>query len=312
MSTRPMPVCAIGWVGVYRASRQRWASRMWRAAHQTRPRRAAVATAAWDAACTATCKTSRAAAPTAAAPQEPAAASRLPDCAPLSPPSLLSAVSMVAGDMRTPSSATGSPASNSMSTYVGLPGAASGDTERVNMLSSASTHGSSRALLERGTHAAGVRASLGGGWGGTAAQLPPRARSSAPCRPRRHALPCLDPGGRPSHPRHCRCRYSCCRAALHCARLCCAAMQIPPLLPLHAVCCSSCCCCCARSPLVRDVQQVGIHGEGGLAALAGGDLDAPGLGVGDELGPRVEVPLTPGGNDLDVGLQAVVPARVGA
>lgn len=302
MSTRPMPARVIGRVGVCRASRQRWASRVRRATHQARPRRAAVAAAAWNAACTTTRKTSRAAAPTAPAPQEPAAASRLPACAPLSPPSLLRAVSMVAGDMRTPSSATGSPASNSMSTYVGFPGAASGDTERVNMLSSASTHGSSRALLERGTHGAGVRASLGGGCGGAGAQQPPRTRSSAPCRPRRHALPCLDPGGRPSHPRHCRCRYSCCRAAL----------QIPPLLPLHAVCCSSSCCCCARSPLVRDVQQVGIHGEGGLATLAGGDLDAPGLGVGDELGPRVEVPLTPGGDDLDVGLQAVVPARVSA
>mmetsp|Transcript_16413 Transcript_16413/g.51001 ORF Transcript_16413/g.51001 Transcript_16413/m.51001 type:complete len:221 (+) Transcript_16413:211-873(+) len=65
---------------------------------------------------------------------------------PLSPPNLLSAASMLAGLSFSPSIATGSPASNSMSTYVGSSGAFSGDTDRVNMASSASTHGSSSAL----------------------------------------------------------------------------------------------------------------------------------------------------------------------
>ena len=65
---------------------------------------------------------------------------------PLSPARLLSLVSSVAGDMRSPSTLTGSPFSNPTSTYVGTSGACSGDTLRVNMSSAGSAHGSSSAL----------------------------------------------------------------------------------------------------------------------------------------------------------------------
>ena len=65
---------------------------------------------------------------------------------PLSPPYLFSAVSIVAGDISTPSIATGSPFLNSISMYVGSSGASSGDTERVNISSEYSSQGSSSAL----------------------------------------------------------------------------------------------------------------------------------------------------------------------
>ena len=67
----------------------------------------------------------------------------------------------------------------------------------------------------------------------------------------------------------------------------------------------------SRSPLIRDVQHVCVHGEGGLAALGLGNLDAVALGKLDHLSARVEVPLAPGGDDLDVRLEAIVAARSG-
>lgn len=66
------------------------------------------------------------------------------------------------------------------------------------------------------------------------------------------------------------------------------------------------------SPLIRDVQQVCVHGEGRLVALASWHRDAVLLGVRDELGAGVQVPLAPGRNDLDIRLQAVVAAAVEA
>ena len=65
---------------------------------------------------------------------------------PFAPPSSLSLANMSAGEYRTPSMATGSPFSKSTSMYVGASGAFSGLTERVNMSSEYSTHGSSNAL----------------------------------------------------------------------------------------------------------------------------------------------------------------------
>ena len=58
-----------------------------------------------------------------------------------------------------------------------------------------------------------------------------------------------------------------------------------------------------HSALVRDVHQVGVHGVGGLGRR--GDGDTVGLGVGQKVGPTLEVPLPPGRDDLDVGFQRV-------
>ena len=65
---------------------------------------------------------------------------------PLAPPSSFSLSSSAAGLNASPSTAAASPASNSISMVVGRSGAAWGETERVNMLSSGPTHGSSSAL----------------------------------------------------------------------------------------------------------------------------------------------------------------------
>lgn len=65
----------------------------------------------------------------------------------------------------------------------------------------------------------------------------------------------------------------------------------------------------AISPLVGDVQQVGVCGEGRVAALALRDSDTLGLCVGDQLGAAVEVPLPPRRDHLDVRLQPIVPAQ---
>mmetsp|Transcript_10585 Transcript_10585/g.25926 ORF Transcript_10585/g.25926 Transcript_10585/m.25926 type:complete len:491 (-) Transcript_10585:10-1482(-) len=62
-----------------------------------------------------------------------------------------------------------------------------------------------------------------------------------------------------------------------------------------------------RVALVRDVQQVGVRGVRLVLALGGGDGDAALLGVLDEGGARVQVPLAPRRDHLDVRLQAVVP-----
>ncbi len=62
------------------------------------------------------------------------------------------------------------------------------------------------------------------------------------------------------------------------------------------------------SPLVGDVQQVGVGREGRLAALPLWNGDASALGVVDQLGAAGEIPLPPGGDHLDVRLQPVVPA----
>lgn len=61
------------------------------------------------------------------------------------------------------------------------------------------------------------------------------------------------------------------------------------------------------SPFIRDMQQVGVHAEGGLAPLAGRHGDVVLLCIRNELGPAVQVPLPPWSYHLDVWLQAVVP-----
>ena len=65
---------------------------------------------------------------------------------------------------------------------------------------------------------------------------------------------------------------------------------------------------CGVSPLVGDVQQVGIGGEGRVIPLALGHINALALSIGNELAAAGQVPLPPGGDDLDVWLQAIVSA----
>ena len=54
------------------------------------------------------------------------------------------------------------------------------------------------------------------------------------------------------------------------------------------------------------MQEVGVDAEGGLAALVLCDLDLVLLGELQQGLPGLEVPLPPGGDDMDVGLQGVV------
>ena len=63
------------------------------------------------------------------------------------------------------------------------------------------------------------------------------------------------------------------------------------------------------SPLVGDVQQIGVSGKGRVVPLALGHINALALRVGDELAAAGQVPLPPGGDHLDVRLQTIVPAR---
>ena len=63
---------------------------------------------------------------------------------PCSPPTRLRCVSSATGSMRRPSTATGSPDSNSISTSTAISGAASGDCVSWNILSGGEAHGSSR------------------------------------------------------------------------------------------------------------------------------------------------------------------------
>ena len=53
------------------------------------------------------------------------------------------------------------------------------------------------------------------------------------------------------------------------------------------------------------VQQVGVDGEGRLAALVLGDEDLVLLGEVDQVGARLELPFPPGRDDLDVGVERV-------
>jgi hypothetical protein len=52
------------------------------------------------------------------------------------------------------------------------------------------------------------------------------------------------------------------------------------------------------------VQQVGVDRERRLAALVLGDRDLVLLGEFDQVGARLEVPLAPRRDDLDVGFSA--------
>jgi len=61
------------------------------------------------------------------------------------------------------------------------------------------------------------------------------------------------------------------------------------------------------SPLIGDVQQVGICGERRVIPLSLGHINALALSIRDELAAAVEVPLPPGRDHLDVWLQAIVP-----
>ncbi len=54
------------------------------------------------------------------------------------------------------------------------------------------------------------------------------------------------------------------------------------------------------------MQQVGVDGEGRLAALVLGYGDLVLLGEVEQRGAGGQVPLAPGGDDLDVGLQRVI------
>lgn len=58
------------------------------------------------------------------------------------------------------------------------------------------------------------------------------------------------------------------------------------------------------------MEEVGVHGEGGLAPLALGNSDAAALCVRDQLAAAVQVPLPPGRDHLDVRLQPIIPARI--
>ena len=59
------------------------------------------------------------------------------------------------------------------------------------------------------------------------------------------------------------------------------------------------------SALVGYVQEVRVHGVGGfLAVLLDGD--AVGFGVGEQLFAAVEIPLSPGGDDRDVGIEGEI------
>ncbi|MND97227.1 hypothetical protein D3C80_895430 [compost metagenome] len=58
--------------------------------------------------------------------------------------------------------------------------------------------------------------------------------------------------------------------------------------------------------LGRGVQKVGVDREGGLAALVLGDRDLVLLGEVQQGLARTELPLAPGGDDVDVGVQGVV------
>jgi len=53
------------------------------------------------------------------------------------------------------------------------------------------------------------------------------------------------------------------------------------------------------------VQEVGIDREGRIAALVLGDGNLVGFGKGDQVGAALELPLTPGRDDLDVGVQRI-------
>ena len=64
------------------------------------------------------------------------------------------------------------------------------------------------------------------------------------------------------------------------------------------------------SPLIGDVQQIGIGGERRVIPLSLGHLNALALSIGDKLAAAGKVPLPPGRDDLDVWLQAIVPAGI--
>ena len=57
--------------------------------------------------------------------------------------------------------------------------------------------------------------------------------------------------------------------------------------------------------LIGDVQCVGIHGVRRTTVLLACDRNAIGLGIGDELFARVQIPEPPRRNDLDVRLERV-------
>ena len=59
-------------------------------------------------------------------------------------------------------------------------------------------------------------------------------------------------------------------------------------------------------PFGGGVQQVCVDGEGGLAALVLGDLDAVLFGEGEQICAGFEIPVAPRSDDLDVGVQAVI------
>ena len=64
------------------------------------------------------------------------------------------------------------------------------------------------------------------------------------------------------------------------------------------------------SPLIGDVQQIGICGERRVVPLSLGHLNALALSIGDELAAAGEVPFPPGRDHLDVWLQAIVSAGI--
>ena len=53
------------------------------------------------------------------------------------------------------------------------------------------------------------------------------------------------------------------------------------------------------------MQQIRIYRERRIAALVGGDGNLMLFGEGDQICARLELPLAPRGNDLDVGVQGI-------
>ena len=61
-----------------------------------------------------------------------------------------------------------------------------------------------------------------------------------------------------------------------------------------------------HATLIRDVQEVGVHGEGGLTlAFLVVHRNAVLIGVGQQLVARQEIPFPPGRDDLDIRHQGV-------
>jgi len=53
------------------------------------------------------------------------------------------------------------------------------------------------------------------------------------------------------------------------------------------------------------VEKVGVDREGRIAALVLGNGDLVGFREVDQVGAALELPLAPGGDDLDVGVQRI-------